>query len=121
LVALVGGPGTAHGSASRELGPLEVSDPAVTSGIAWHLDAINARVAWRSSLGASVRVAVIDTGVDNTHPDLLGQVEDAVDCTGAGGSADRCAPGGTDDDGHGTHVAGIIAARADDGIGVAGV
>lgn len=121
LSALVHGTGAAHGSTEPELEPLEVSDPAVTSGMAWHLDATNARVAWRWSLGASVRVAVIDTGVDNTHPDLLGQVEDAVDCTGAAGSADGCKPGGTDDEGHGTHVAGIIAARADDGIGVAGV
>src|SRR5690606_26130123 len=106
---------------SSQLEPLEVSDPAVTSGMAWHLDAIGARVAWRSSLGASVRVAVIDSGVDSTHPDLLGQVENTVDCIGAAGAADGCEPGGADDDGHGTHVAGIIAARADDHIGVAGV
>src|SRR5690606_6843824 len=101
--------------------PLEVDDPAVTSGMAWHLDAIGARVAWRSSLGATVRVAVVDTGVDSTHPDLLGQVEDAVTCIGAAGAADACTPGGVDVDGHGTHVAGIIAARADDTTGVAGV
>ena len=108
-------------SAETELEPLGVTDPAVTSGMAWHLDAIGARIAWRSSLGAAVRVAVVDSGVDSTHPDLLGQVEDSVTCIGAAGSADECTPGGTDTDGHGTHVAGIIAARADDGIGVAGV
>lgn len=121
LVAMSIGPSPTLAATEPGLTPLEVTDPAVTSGMAWHLDAVGARVAWRSSLGASVRVAVIDTGIDNTHPDLLGQVEDAVDCTGAGGSADACVPGGIDDDGHGTHVAGIIAARADDRIGVAGV
>jgi subtilisin family serine protease len=120
LWAVVALPGRA-GAADEELEPLGVSDPAVTTGMAWHLDAIGARVAWRSSLGASVRVAVVDSGVDSTHPDLLGQVEDAVTCIGAAGSAEGCKPGGVDEDGHGTHVAGIIAARADDNIGVAGV
>lgn len=118
---IVGGSAPATVGGSTGLEPIEVSDPAVTSGMAWHLDAIGTRVAWRSSLGASVRVAVVDTGIDSTHPDLLGQVEEAVDCIGAAGSPGGCEPGGTDQDGHGTHVAGIIAARADDGIGVAGV
>lgn len=109
------------GSGSADLTPLEVDDPAVTSGMAWNLDVIGARVAWRSSLGATVRVAVIDTGVDATHPDLMGQVEDAVTCIGAAGAVDGCTPGGVDHNGHGTHVAAIIAARADDTVGVAGV
>ena len=42
------------------LTPLTVSDPGVTSGLAWHLDAIGARAAWRASLGASVTVAVVE-------------------------------------------------------------
>ena len=103
------------------LTPLTVSDPGVTSGLAWHLDAIGARAAWRASLGASVTVAVVDTGVDHTHPDLLGQVHGQVTCLETGGDVDRCEPGAPDGDGHGTHVAGLIAARADDGVGVAGV
>ena len=103
------------------LTPLPVDDPAVTSGLAWHLDAIGARGAWRASLGASVTVAVVDTGVDHTHPDLAGQVRARATCLGTDGTAKTCTDGAVDTDGHGTHVAGLIAARADDGFGVVGV
>jgi subtilisin len=64
------------------------------------------------SNGLGVGVAVLDTGVDLAHPDLAGTV-DAANAFGA--------PSCQDDEGHGTHVAGIIAARdnAADVIGVA--
>ena len=64
----------------------------------------------------AVRVAVLDTGVDLTHPDLVGRIdlEKCKDVVDDDGSVQ-------DDDGHGTHVAGIIAATANNGIGVAGV
>ena len=60
---------------------------------------------------SGVGVAVVDTGVDLTHPDL--NVSDGTDCVTPGTSAD-------DDNGHGTHVAGSIAAE-NDGSGVVGV
>jgi subtilisin len=71
-----------------------------------------------------VDVAVLDTGIDASHPDLA--VVSSVDCTlMSGGSApwtrtNYCGAGGSDVQGHGTHVAGTIAAR-DDGSGVVGV
>ncbi len=56
---------------------------------------------WGQGLrGAGVRVAIVDTGIDQTHPDLAGRVAAHADFSGAG---ER------DDVGHGTHVAGIIA------------
>ncbi|MFM7718805.1 MAG: S8 family serine peptidase [Actinomycetota bacterium] len=65
--------------------------------------------------GSSVQVAVVDTGIDDRHPDL--NVVDGVNCaSNAGCSAGL--PG--DGNGHGSHVAGTIAAK-DDGSGVVGV
>lgn len=62
-----------------------------------------------------VGVAVIDTGIDNTHPDL--NVVAGVDCARNAGCVNGF-PG--DGNGHGTHVAGTIGAK-DDGVGVVGV
>jgi thermitase len=64
-----------------------------------------------------VRIAVIDTGIDQTHPDLSGQTVACVRATAGLLLAGQCA----DDNGHGTHVAGTVAAKANNGVGVAGV
>ena len=85
----------------------------------WGVDAVHAEPAWASSTGTGQIVAVVDTGTDATHPDLAGQVLPGADFTV---SADGSGGNGThDDNGHGTHVSGIIAAIANNGIGVAGV
>jgi subtilisin len=77
----------------------------------WGIVRIDADDAWGVSTGGGIRVAVLDTGIDTDHPDLS-----YVDCdTFVAGTAD-C----EDDNGHGTHVAGIIAAL-DNGVGVVGV
>jgi thermitase len=70
--------------------------------------------AW--TLGQSnsdVIVAVIDTGIDSDHEDLVGRVVDEVNLNDS--------PVIDDLNGHGTHIAGIIAADADNGIGIDGV
>src|SRR5258708_24374913 len=57
--------------------------------------------AWESGLrGDGVRVAVVDTGIDATHPDLAGRLAARADFSDAGDA---------DDVGHGTHVSGIVA------------
>jgi type VII secretion-associated serine protease mycosin len=82
----------------------------------WGMTKIGAPAAWDISRGASVTVAVVDTGVDLNHPDLVGRIDAAHgwDFVNNDAVAD-------DDYGHGTHVAGIIAATLNNGIGVAGV
>jgi subtilisin family serine protease len=72
------------------------------SDVDWNLAAIGAPEVWDAGLsGAGVDVAVLDTGVDGSHADLAGRLGDQVDLTGTGSPAD--------DNGHGTHVASIIA------------
>jgi subtilisin family serine protease len=90
-----------------------VNDP--YAGNQWHLDTMGVYDAWDITMGdPNVVVAVIDTGVDLDHPDLTGQIVAQTDVVANDGNAQ-------DDDGHGTHVAGIIAAKANNGIGVAGI
>ena len=66
------------------------------------------------STGSGVVVAVVDTGVDEGHEDLAGRVLPGWDFVDSD-------PYATDPNGHGTHVAGTIAATRDNDIGVAGV
>ena len=65
--------------------------------------------------GEGVIVAVLDTGVDATHPDLDGRVLTGWD------SMDPSGDGRHDPNGHGTHVAGIIAATVNNSLGISGV
>ncbi|MEH1165779.1 type VII secretion-associated serine protease mycosin [Micromonospora sp. CPCC 205539] len=81
----------------------------------WQLDELRAETAWQTSTGRGVTVAVVDSGVDATHPDLAGQVLRGVDLVDPDGS------GNPDPVGHGTTVAGLIAGRADDKRGVVGL
>jgi hypothetical protein len=80
----------------------------------WHLTANRTFDSWPEppSLG-DVLVAVVDSGVDGTHPDLAGRIVGSR--TFVGGSALR------DGQGHGTFVAGLIAAETGNGIGIAGM
>src|SRR5207248_308702 len=76
----------------------------------WALAQVGAPQAWARTTGAGVRIGVVDTGVDIAHEDLAGKVVAATGCIGAAGVAARCSGSGQDDNGHGTHVAGIVAA-----------
>ena len=79
----------------------------------WGLEMFGIPNLWRQTKGEGIRVAVLDTGIALKHRELVDAIEDARDFTNS--------PSGPSDvDGHGTHVAGIIAARQNGG-GVVGV
>jgi subtilisin family serine protease len=84
--------------------PLFAAEPAARE---WHLAELH-----QMATGRGIRIAVVDSGIDASHPDLAGQL--AVNrnfVAGQSGAADR----------HGTAVAGVIAAKADNGVGIVGV
>lgn len=81
----------------------------------WGMMKVEAGAAWDVTQGSSsVKIAVLDTGVDIDHPDLAGKLVSVVDFTAS-------TAGGDDVYGHGTHVAGIAAAITNNGTGVAGL
>jgi len=91
------------------------NDPYFTQNFQWYLSKIEAPIAWSTSTGSSqVIVAVVDTGVLATHPDISGKVLVGYDFVNDDADA-------TDDNGHGTGVAGFTAASTNNGIGMAAV
>jgi subtilisin family serine protease len=71
--------------------------------------------AWKVTKGAkAIKVAIIDTGISPTHPELQGKVAPGFDFIAR-------SPNVGDSHGHGTHVAGIIGANTDNGLGIAGI
>lgn len=100
---------------------LSVDDPDV--GTQWALKSINAYKgkngnAWdKQKTDNSVAVAVIDEGFEVGHPDLKPNVKLTYNATNGSSNVAESA----NQNGHGTHVAGIVAARANNGMGVAGV
>ena len=82
--------------------------------VPWHFEAIDAPAAWEKTTGTSnVTIAVVDTGIDAEHPDLVGRVRRIPGC-GLG-------PANSVDTSHGTFIAGLIAAVADNSIGTTGL
>jgi type VII secretion-associated serine protease mycosin len=69
----------------------------------WVIDVINFEKVWSESRGRGVTVAVVDTGVDGSHPDLTGKVLAGKDVTGNGADPEN------DTNGHGTGMASLIA------------
>lgn len=81
----------------------------------WNLRIIGADVAWDTWRGKNtVLIAIVDTGVSPTHPDLAGKMVAGYDFINKDNDP-------ADENGHGTHVAGIAAAISNNGTGVAGV
>jgi subtilisin family serine protease len=80
----------------------------------WALNRVAFEGAWNVTRGTGVKVAVIDSGVNGSHEDLAGSVLPGIDYINTGGD------GRIDPNGHGTHVAGVIAAHANNARGITG-
>ncbi|ADE15325.1 peptidase S8 and S53 subtilisin kexin sedolisin [Nitrosococcus halophilus Nc 4] len=95
-----------------ELSETIPDDPKYSS--AWHLPKIAAPLAWDTAFGDNITVAVLDTGVDDTHPDLFGKVLSGWNTAGNNSNT-------SDIHGHGTKVAGTAAASSNNSQGVASI
>jgi len=103
------------------------------AGRQWGITNVKAPSAWSITRGTGVTVAVVDTGSDFNHPDLASNLISKAGSNIIANTAYRCpfqkAPKNAkhssavaqDDQGHGTHVAGTVAAVTGNGVGVAGV
>lgn len=84
----------------------------------WGFEKIDMPNAWRLGTGTSeTKVAVVDTGIDGNHAELSGKVVIAVNCL----SGACTGSSSTDNQYHGTHVAGTIGAGGNDSIGIPGI
>src|SRR5262245_37830346 len=114
--------GPRHGGSTAGMDPLDLTG--------WNLQMVKSDQARAVNAGdARVLVGIIDSGIDGSHPDLAGQIEtdlgrnfthDIPSIDGACEFANCVDPPNWDDSGHGTHVAGIVAAAAN-GLGTSGV
>ena len=85
----------------------------------WGVDRIDADLAWATTKGTGVKIAIVDTGIDRDHPDLVANIKGGFNAIAPRGRY-RDPDDFNDDHGHGTHCAGIAAA-VDNDIGVVGV
>ena len=83
-------------------------------GQAWHLPKIKATDAWNISLADGVTVAILDGGVDGTHPELQQHMVQGWNAVSGDSNT-------TDVNGHGTNVAGTVAAQSNNGVGVTSI
>lgn len=108
-------PPRAESALNKMTGIIRIDTDVIVEALAqvlpWGVDRIDADLAWNTSTGLGVKVAIVDTGISTKHPDL--NVRGGVNTINPKKSYD-------DDNGHGSHVAGIVSAL-NNSIGVVGV
>jgi subtilisin family serine protease len=119
--SVVASPSGSGWSDGGELPSQPVADTDTFSPLQWWAKRISSPEAHAVTGGSpKVLVGVIDTGVDASHPDLNDNVDASKSVSCAGGAPNRDPAAWNDDSGHGTNVAGVIAAEAD-GRGIVGI
>lgn len=108
LPGCMGLPGVASGPSGYRI-QAEVVVMAAGSGSEWNLLQIAASGGGESPYASQVAAAVVDTGVDPRHPDLAGRLLPMLDMVGDDTYDGRVSFEGRDGNGHGTHIAGIMA------------
>lgn len=115
-------PTKAEAALARENGILRIDDDVLVEALGktqpaevlpWGVNRIDADLVWGTTTGDPIRVAIVDTGIDLKHPDLIDNIKGGVSTVWYTTSYN-------DDNGHGSHVAGITAAL-DNTIGVIGI
>lgn len=120
VLAVVGGLLLAAATASPAAA-VSVHTDVIRSGEYW-LDQYGIRSAWATTEGKGITIAVIDTGVDGSIPDLAGAVTGGTDFSGLGSRNGETPVGDGDERNHGTMVASLAAGRGTgDGNGLIGV
>ena len=99
-------------AAAPQIGEAGMKAEAADPRIPWGVARVRASSVWDRTMGAGVKVAVVDTGIDPSHPALSGNYKGGYNAVDP--KADP-----KDDHGHGTHVAGTIAAAGENIVGVA--
>lgn len=93
---------------------IEESVVPFSESVSWADDMLGIEDAWRATQGDGILIGVLDTGIDAMHVDLRGAVTEAKDFTNS-------RLGTMDKHGHGTHVAGLVAARSGNDVGIRGI
>lgn len=107
----LGGPGATAAAAEQQCQP---GSDATSIETPWPQQVLASDQVWPLTRGAGVTVAVLDTGVSNSAPALAGRVDAGTDVTKSGSADNDC-------NGHGTFVAGLVAAGAVPGSGFSGI
>jgi subtilisin family serine protease len=127
LRALQGDPRVLAASPERRMATRDLpNDPALVTPdtdrwvppgttLQWTLQREGFPAAWDLTTGAGALVAVIDSGVDGSHPEFAGKIAGAIDEDASSGAAPT-----TDQNGHGTHVASLACASTGNAAGIAG-